>query len=321
MNTDNQASVAATYRPAYNQRISELQATALRLKKEKDTLVLSHLYQRPEIQDIADMVGDSLGLSQAAARTDNPIIVFCGVHFMAESAKILSPDKTVVLPEAAAGCQMADMISLQGLREMKAKHPGVPVVCYVNSSAALKAESDICCTSRNAVKVVESVDSDTVLFIPDRNLAAYVATKTSKKVIPWEGFCPTHEHIRATDVKRLQKEHPDAPTMVHPECTPEVIALADRVFSTQGMINFAKENPAKTFIVGTEVGILHQLKKDNPDKTFLFPSEKEQICPNMKATTLQKVVWALEKLEPQVTVPEDIRLRAVHALERMLAIG
>ncbi len=305
----------------YNRKILDLQARAMKLKKEKNALVLSHLYQRPEIQDIADLVGDSLGLSQAAARTDNPVIIFCGVHFMAESAKILSPEKTVVLPEASAGCRMADMITLRGLREMKAKYPGVPVVCYVNSSAALKAESDICCTSRNAVKVVESVEGDTVLFVPDRNLAAYVATKTAKKVIAWEGYCPTHENILAADVKRLQREHPDALTMVHPECTPEVIALADRVFSTQGMLNFAKENPAKTFIVGTEVGILHQLKKDNPDKMFLFPTEKEQICPNMKSTTLQKVVWALEELEPQITVPEEIRLRAVHALEKMLAIG
>ena len=306
---------------SYSKQIQELQARAIKLKQDRNVLVLSHVYQRPEIQDVADLVGDSLGLSQAAAKTDNPVIVFAGVHFMAESAKILSPEKTVVLPEPSAGCQMADMITLQGLREMKAKHPGIPVVCYVNSSAALKAESDICCTSRNAVQVVESVKSDSVLFIPDKNLGAYVASKTSKNVISWEGFCPTHDHIKAADVRRLQEEHPDAVTMVHPECTPDVIALADRVFSTQGMINFAKDTPAKTIIVGTEVGILHQLEKNNPEKTYLFPAEREQLCPNMKATTLQKVVRALETLEPEITVPEDIRLLAVRALERMLAIG
>ncbi|MHB8926714.1 MAG: quinolinate synthase NadA [Bacillota bacterium] len=299
---------------------AELTAEARRLKAERRALIIAHLYQRPEIQDLADFVGDSLGLSQQAAATDNDLIVFCGVHFMAESAAILSPQKTVILPEPKAGCPMADMVTPDALREMKAKYPGVPVVAYVNTSAAVKAESDICCTSRNAVKIVEAVEGDTVIFIPDRNLSHYVQTQTRKKVIPWPGFCPTHDRIKVDDLRRMKESHPEAVVLVHPETDQAIVDLADKVFSTEGMRRFVRESPAKEFIIGTEMGILHALQKDRPDASFYFPSGDEQICPNMKSTTLRKLVVALERLEPRVTVPEDIRLRAKRALDRMLAV-
>jgi quinolinate synthase len=320
MNEDLEPQPGVVSGPARNARLRELAARAQQLKRDRDAILLVHLYQRPEIQDIGDLVGDSLGLAQAAAKTEHPVIVFCGVHFMAESAYILSPSKTVVLPEPQAGCPMADMVTPDGLRRLKALHPGVPVVCYVNSSAAVKAESDICCTSRNAVKIAQSLPGDSFIFVPDRNLGSYVAARTGKTCIAWEGHCPTHDRITAPDVRLLQRRHPGAVTMVHPECRPEVVALADEVFSTQGMIDFARKSSAGVFIVGTEIGILHQLKKDSPMKTFLFPSEQAQICPNMKATTLKKVVSALETLQPRVTVPEEIRQRAVRALDRMISI-
>lgn len=299
---------------------TELAAEARRLKAERRALILAHFYQRPEIQDLADFVGDSLGLSQQAAGADNDLIVFCGVHFMAESAAILSPQKTVILPEPKAGCPMADMVTPEALREMKARHPGVPVVAYVNTSAAVKAESDICCTSRNAVRVVETLASDTVIFIPDKNLAHYVQTQTRKKIIAWPGFCPTHNRIKAEDVRQMKESHPGAPVVVHPEADPAVIELADKVFSTEGMRRFVRESPATEFIIGTEMGILHALQKDRPDASFYFPSGDEQICPNMKSTTLRKLVLALERGEPRITVPEDVRLRAKRALDRMLAV-
>ncbi|MHB0884422.1 MAG: quinolinate synthase NadA [Bacillota bacterium] len=299
---------------------SELVAEAKRLKAETRALILAHLYQRPEIQNLADFVGDSLGLSQQAAATDNDLIVFCGVHFMAESAAILSPQKTVILPEPKAGCPMAEMVTPEGLREMKAKYPGVPVVAYVNTSAAVKAESDICCTSRNAVKVVEAVDAEAVIFIPDRNLAAYVQSKTKKKIIPWPGFCPTHNRIKPQDLTRMKEAHPGAIVLVHPETDQAIVAQADQIFSTEGMRRFVRESPAKEFIIGTEMGILHALQRDRPDASFYFPSGDEQICPNMKSTTVRKLVLALERRGPVVTVSEDIRLKAKRALDRMLAI-
>ncbi|HEY3314851.1 MAG TPA: quinolinate synthase NadA [Bacillota bacterium] len=299
---------------------TELAAEARRLKDDRQALILAHVYQRPEVQDLADFVGDSLGLSQQAAWSKSGLIIFGGVHFMAESAAILSPKKTVILPEPKAGCPMADMVTGEGLRAMKEEYPGVPVVAYVNTSAAVKAESDICCTSRNAVKVVESIPGDSVIFVPDRNLAHYVQTQTKKKIIPWPGFCPTHNRIKAEDVRLMKEAHPRAVVLVHPEADPAVVGLADEVFSTEGMLRFVRRSPADEFIIGTEMGILHPLQKDRPDASFYFPSGDEQICPNMKSTTLRKLVRALVRLEPRVTVPEDIRVRAQKALDRMLTI-
>ena len=275
-----------------------------RLKLERRAVVLAHLYQRPEVQDVADYVGDSLGLSQQAAKSDAEAILFCGVHFMAESAAILSPDKLVVLPEPNAGCSMAEMVDAEDLRVRKQELGGIPVVCYVNSSAAVKAESDICCTSRNAVEIVESLPGCRVLFVPDRNLGHWVGTQTSKEVITWDGFCNTHDSITQAEVDRMRELHPAALVMVHPECRPEVTARADRVLSTSGMLRFATESPATEFIVGTEQGILHQLTKQNPTKHFYLPSATKQYCANMKKVTLPKLVWAMEHLEPRVTVPK-----------------
>lgn len=301
--------------------IAALTERVLELKRRRGAVILAHLYQRPEIQDVGDFVGDSLGLSQQAAAADAEVIVFCGVHFMAESAAILSPEKTVVLPEPNAGCPMADMVAPEDLRAKKRELPGVPVVCYVNSSAAVKAESDVCCTSRNAVDVVQSVEGDTVIFVPDRNLGDYVGRSTDKRVIAWDGYCATHDRITPGEVRRAKDDHPHAVVMVHPECRPEVIDLADHVLSTSGMLRLAQESPAEEFIVGTERGILYQLSRQNPEKTFFVPSHAKQYCPNMKKTTLRKLAWALERLEPRVTVAEEIRVRAARALERMLDVS
>ncbi len=290
------------------------------LKKQRNAVILAHLYQRPEVQDIADFVGDSLGLSQEAAKTDADIIVFCGVHFMAETAAILSPKKIVLLPEINAGCPMADMITAEALRAKKNEYPDAVVVCYVNSSAEVKAESDICCTSANAVKVVRSISPDKrILFVPDKNLGRYVGIKADREIIYWEGYCNTHDKLTVTDVLKAKQAHPGAVVLVHPECRPEVVALADQVSSTSGMIKFARESEAREYIVGTEMGILHQLNKQCPGKNFYLAAEK-MICPNMKATTLEKVKWALEEMQPRVMVPDAIRLRALGAVERMMAI-
>jgi quinolinate synthase len=313
-------------------------------KKDLNAVILAHNYQRPEVQDIADIIGDSLELSRAAAETDYEVIVFCGVHFMAESASILSPDKTVLLPELNAGCPMADMVTVKGPRkthrelytdllgiafefaddftllDMKKKYPGVPVVAYVNTSAAVKAESDICCTSSNVVKVVESLKEDTVICIPDRNLSAYAAKRTKKKIISWDGFCNVHHaHLDGEDVKRVRAEHPDAILVVHPECPPAVQDLADQITSTSGMLRFCRESIHREFIIGTEEGLLHRLKKENPDKQF-YMLNNEMVCPNMKRTKLASVLRAMEKMEHVIKVPEDIRLPAKRALDRMLEI-
>jgi len=291
------------------------------LKQERRAVILAHLYQPPAIQDLADFVGDSLGLSRRAAATDAEVIVFCGVHFMAESAAILSPDRPVLLPEPDAGCPMADMVDPDDLRARKAELPGVPVVCYVNSSAEVKAESDICCTSRNAVEVVESLGADQIIFVPDRNLGHYVSTKTDVEVLLWDGYCSSHDAITAAEVRRAKQRHPEAEILVHPECRPTVVALADHVLSTSGMLRQAHASSATEFIVCTEMGILYQLERQNPGKRFYLPSEHKQYCANMKKTNLFKLASALENLEPRVTVPEDIRLRAVASLERMLAVA
>ncbi|RJQ32699.1 MAG: quinolinate synthase NadA [Actinobacteria bacterium] len=290
------------------------------LASKKDAVILAHNYQRPEIQDIADYVGDSLGLSRQAASTDADIIIFCGVHFMAETAYILSPQKTVILPEIEAGCPMADMATAEQLKLKKNQHQEATVVTYVNSSAAVKAESDICCTSSNAVKVVESLNSDDILFVPDKNLGAYVAKQTGKNVILWDGFCPTHHHIRAGQILALIKEHPQAVFMAHPECTEEVLALANHIDSTSGMFSWAKQSDANEIIVGSEMGMLHRLQIENPNKIF-YPASNQTICPNMKLITLDKVYDSLLKLEPKITVPEQIRLKALEAVDKMVKIG
>ncbi|HLE08078.1 MAG TPA: quinolinate synthase NadA [Thermodesulfobacteriota bacterium] len=297
----------------------ELKKEVRALLKEKNALMLAHNYQRDEVQETADLTGDSLGLSRSAAKSNAKVIVFCGVHFMAESVAILSPEKKVILPRPDAGCPMADMITAEGLIREKQKRPGVPVVAYVNTSAAVKAESDICCTSANAVKVVDSVDSGSVYMVPDRNLAHWVQRKSRKKLEWWNGFCPTHERLKPPEVLKAKGDYPGALFVCHPECRPEVIDLADHVCSTSGMYKFAKETKAKTLIIGTEMGILWRLKKENPDKKFILPS-KSLICPNMKLTTLEDVLESLREMRNIVTVPEDIRVRAKKALDKMLKI-
>jgi quinolinate synthase len=290
------------------------------LKEEKDAIILAHNYQVGEVQDIADFVGDSLQLSIEASKVTNSIIVFCGVHFMAETAKILNPDKMVLLPDSNAGCPMADMITADQLRELKEKHPGAVVICYVNSTAEVKALSDICCTSSNAIKVVESVPEDKdIIFIPDKYLGSYIQGKTGRKMIFWNGYCPTHIRINARQIIELKKKHLDAEVIVHPENTPDVIEVADRVESTGGMLKYMKDSDNKSFIVGTEVGIIHRLKKESPDKEFI-PAFAKAICPNMKLITLEKVLWALEGEETKIEVPEDIAVKAKSAIDRMIAL-
>ncbi|AKB79759.1 Quinolinate synthetase [Methanosarcina horonobensis HB-1 = JCM 15518] len=289
------------------------------LKLKRNAVILSHYYSRPEVQDIADFVGDSLALSQEAVRQDAEVIVFCGVHFMGESAAILSPNKTVLLPEIDATCPMADMVNVEGLKKLKEEHPEALVVSYVNSSAAVKAESYICCTSANAVEVVNSLDADEVIFVPDKNLAAYVAARTDKKIIPWEGHCPTHHQILREDVLRMKEKHPQAKFIAHPECRPEVLELADHVASTRGMIVYAKKSPAHEFIIGTECGLIHGLLKAAPEKKYYCISEFA-CCPSMKMISLEKVLVSLEKMQHVVIVPEDVRIKAKEALDRMLTV-
>ena len=298
-------------------RDAELVDQIHQLRQQRNAVILVHNYQRGEIQDIADFVGDSLELSQNAARTEAEVIVFCGVHFMAETAAILCPDRTVLLPDIHAGCPMADMITAKRLRQKKKDLPGATVVCYVNSSADVKAESDICCTSSNAVRVIESLDTGEILFVPDQYLGHYVSTKTRKKIHLWPGYCRTHTRIQPDDIIRRKQEYPQARAVVHPECRPQVIELADAVLSTSGICRYSRETDAHDIIIGTEIGIIHRLKKENPGKTFIPVSDKA-ICPNMKRITLEKVLWSLEELTPQVTVPEPVRLKAKLAVDRML---
>ncbi|MFQ6121893.1 MAG: quinolinate synthase NadA, partial [Dehalococcoidales bacterium] len=290
----------------------------LRLKQERNAVILAHNYQLGEVQDIADFVGDSLGLSQNAAKTEANVIVFCGVHFMAETASILCPDKIVLLPDMHAGCPMANMITAARLRQKKRELPNATVVCYINSTAEVKAESEVCCTSANGVKVVESVDNDEILFVPDQYLGHYISTKTDKKMNLWPGYCPTHVRILPQDIIKLKQEYPQAKVVVHPECRPEVIALADQVLSTGGMIRYAQREDVSEMIVGTELGIIYRLRKENPDKKFISASE-QAVCPNMKLINLEKVLWSLEEMAPVVKVPEAIRLKAKAAVDKMLA--
>ncbi len=290
------------------------------LKKEKNAIILAHNYQRGDVQDIADFVGDSFGLSRQAVSSDADVIVFCGVDFMAESAAILNPEKTVLMPEINAQCPMAAMITPESLRLEKEKYPDAAVVCYVNTPASVKAESDICCTSANAIKVVDSLAEKEIIFVPDRNLALYVAAHALKKIIPWNGYCPTHHLILPGDILLEKEEHPKALVLVHPECRPDVVALADRVLSTEGMLKYAGISTSKEFIIGTEVGLLHRLGKENPDKTFI-PATRFAVCPNMKMITLQSIIRALERNEHVIKVPEEIRIKAKLALDRMLEVG
>ena len=290
------------------------------LLKKRNAIMLSHNYQPPEIQDLADLCGDSLELSIKAAQTDAEVIVFCGVHFMAETASILSPNKTVLLPREDAGCLMADMIEPEGLQVMIDKLPAMPVVTYVNSTAAVKALSTICCTSANVVDVVNSLDADEVLMTPDRNLAMYTASQTKKKVHTWDGYCPTHDRLKPADVHNARKAHPDAVFMAHPECRPEVLELADVIRSTSGMIRYAKESKSSSFIVGTEIGLIYPLKKANPDKAF-YPASTKMLCKNMKKISLEDVLRSLEFMEGEVKVPENIRQPAFKAVQRMVDLS
>ena len=289
-----------------------------RLKREKNAIILAHNYARGEVQDIADFTGDSLGLSQKAASTNADIIVFCGVHFMAETAAILSPQKRVLMPDGNAGCPMANMVTPRELAEMKAEHPDAIVITYVNSSAAIKAMSDVCCTSANALDIVRRIPQDRkILFIPDRNLGHYTARTLGRDIVLWNGFCPTHERILPEHVRAIKAEHPDALFVAHPECRPQVLDLADAIASTTGMLSYCATSDAREFIVGTELGLLHRLHKDNPGKSFYLASPIAD-CPNMKLSTLAKIRWCLEDLSGEVRVAEDIAEKARKPIERML---
>jgi len=320
-----------------------LQKEILKLKEERRAIILSHNYQREEIQEVADFVGDSLELSRTAASIECEVIVFCGVHFMAESASILSPRKVILLPELDATCPMAEMIEVSSprkvwntfpgydiqpsfifpheftLRDIKERYPGVPVVAYVNTTADVKAESDICCTSANVVRVIEALPDDKVICIPDRNLSLWAQKNTKKQVIAWDGFCHVHDRVTREDVFRARERHLKALLMAHPECRLEVLELADYVTSTSGMLRFSHSSPSREFIVGTELGLMHRLKKENPEKVF-HPLRKDMICPNMKKTTLKSVLAALNEMRHVIKVPDEIRIKAKRALDRMLAV-
>ncbi|MED2256901.1 quinolinate synthase NadA [Brevibacillus parabrevis] len=302
------------------QRNAELRERLMQLKKERNAIILAHFYQRPEIQEVADFIGDSFGLAQKAKETDADVILFCGVHFMGESAKILNPQKTVIIPDERAGCPMADMVNVEGLRKLKAQHPNAKVVAYINTSADVKAETYICCTSSNAKRVIESVDSQEIIWVPDKNLGHYVSQFTDKKMIIWEGYCNTHDQLSVEDIMTLKQQHPEAVVVVHPECRPEVVSLADYVGSTTGILKYCRESSHKEFIIGTEDGTRYMLEKDSPDKTFIFAS-KYLVCPNMKVNNLKKCVEALETMKPEIYVPKDVADAARASLERMLEVA
>jgi len=297
----------------------EIRDKIAKLKKEKNAVILSHNYQIGEVQDVADYIGDSLGLSQKAAQVDAKIIVFCGVHFMAETAKILAPEKTILIPDARAGCPMADMITASELRQWKKNYPESKVVCYVNTTAEVKAECDICCTSSNAVTVVNSLNADEILFAPDKNLAAYVARHTKKKIIPWDGYCYVHRYIKDRDIREKRNLHPGAEVWVHPECLPEVIDLADKVLSTGKMAQEARKTKKKEIVIGTETGIVHRLKKENPTKNF-YPARDTALCFNMKKIDLRKVLRSLENMIHKIEVPLEVSQKARGAIEKMVEI-
>ncbi|MCL6621067.1 MAG: quinolinate synthase NadA [Syntrophobacterales bacterium] len=299
--------------------ISALQQEIREWLARRQAILLAHNYQPPEIQDLADFLGDSLGLSLTASQTPAKMIVFAGVHFMAETAAILCPDKTVLLPRLDVGCYMADTITPEALRRRKAELPGVPVVTYVNSSAAVKAESDICCTSANAVRVVNSLAADRVLMVPDKNLALYTARHTAKEVLFWEGCCNIHDALTAAQVQACREAHPQALFLAHPECRPEVLALADAIRSTSGMLEYVRTSPATEFIIGTEQGIIYTLQRQNPGKIFHSPSPG-LLCPDMKRITLEDILTALKEERYRITLPEEVRQKALRAVTRMLAV-
>jgi len=288
-----------------------------KLKKEKSAIILVHNYQRPEIQNIADFLGDSLGLAREATKTDAQIIVFCGVRFMAETAKILSPKKTVIIPRKDAGCPMADMITVEDLRRLKRNYRDAKVVSYVNTNADVKAESDICCTSANAVKVVKNISAKRIIFTPDKNLAAYCQRFVDKEIIPWNGYCHVHERITKEEVILAKENFPDALLLVHPECNPSVIDLADEVLSTGGMLSFAKKSNRKKFLIGTEEGLIYRLKKENPEKEF-YATGTAKMCLNMKLTTLNDVYSSLKKESYSIQLNEEIIRSAQRALMNMM---
>lgn len=291
-----------------------------KLKKERNAIILSHNYQLPEVQDIADYRGDSLELSRIAAKSESKVIVFCGVHFMAETASILSPDKTILIPDKNAGCPMANMITSEDLRELKNRHPKAAVVAYVNTSAEVKAEVDICCTSTNAVNVILSLkDSEEIIFVPDKYLADFVSKKTGRILISWDGYCPTHVKILPEDIIRSIRLHPKAKVIAHPECRPEVVALSDEALSTGKTCEYVKKSEAKEFIIATEIGLVYRLKKDNPQKEF-YAASQLATCPNMKRINLEKVLWCLEEMKDEVRVSDEVRQKARRAIDAMLKI-
>ncbi|MDD2599642.1 MAG: quinolinate synthase NadA [Kiritimatiellae bacterium] len=292
-----------------------------RLKKERNATILAHNYQIGEVQDIADFTGDSLELARKATDIDAEVIVFCGVHFMAETAAILNPNKTVLLPDRDAGCPMADMISGDQLRELKAKHPDAKVLCYVNSTADVKAESDCCVTSSTAVQIARSFPKDQpIIFVPDRHLGAYTAEQLNREFILWPGFCPTHQYLTAQQIFAARKAHPEAEVLVHPESPKPVRDAADQVLSTGGMCRYALESACECFIIGTEIGLLHRLQQESPQKTFI-PLNERAICPNMKKIDLEKILWSLTDMETKITVPTAIADKARKSIEMMLALG
>jgi quinolinate synthase len=296
----------------------ELKQKIEELKKQQGAVILAHNYQLDEVQEVADYVGDSFYLSKIAARIDAAVIVFCGVRFMAETAKILSPDKTILLPESDAGCPLADTITAEDVRNLKRQHPGAPVVCYINSSAEVKAESDICCTSSNAVKLASSLPDQKIIFIPDGNLGDYVAKQVpDKELVLWQGCCVTHAKVQSENIKAVREKYPEAKILIHPECAPSVVAAADFAGSTAEIIRFAENSTDKTFVIGTELGVLHSLLKSCPDKKF-FLLHPGLVCPNMKKTRLQSVYDALEKRQTEIHVPEELADKARMALIRML---
>jgi len=310
----NTPSIEKIYMKSIEEKIQDL-------KQERGAIIVAHNYQSDEVQALADFTGDSLELSRKTAAMEEEVIVFCGVRFMAETAAVLSPKKTVLLPDQYAGCPMADMITAEQLRKKKAEHPDAIVICYVNSSAAVKAECDLCCTSSNALDVVRSIPADReIIFVPDTHLGHHVQEKLGREMIIWDGYCPTHSRIREADVLRAKGKYPNAVVMAHPECPPAIRRLADVLLSTGQMCKFAQESDATEFIVATEIGLLYRLRNENSDKKFYSVSDRA-ICPNMKKIDLEKVLWSLENMQYRVTVPEEIAVKARQTIEAMLAIS
>lgn len=297
-----------------------LQSEIKKLKNKHNAVILAHNYQLPEVQQVADYLGDSLYLSQVAASIESEVIVFCGVRFMAETAHILSPQKTVLLPESEALCPLADMITEEQLREFKAKHEGIPVVCYINSSAEIKAESDVCCTSANAVKVLSAISEQKIMFVPDKNLGGYIASQLpEKEILLWPGFCPTHAKVQASEVQKIRELYPQAKLLVHPECDPSVVDLADFAGSTSAIIRYAEQSNCQEFLIGTEMGVLHKLQSDLPNKRF-FLLHPGLVCPNMKKTHLESIYESLQQGKEEIKVNPAVASKARRSLQRMLEV-